>query len=129
MSYSSFEGRLLEVFTNLGMVEKDSSKGNDEALVDLVADIPKVKLIKDVGQLTESFLAMQSISPGNALNYLSFVTGTLFELVSHPDPDVRMAADEGINQIVKVGDLFCHLLLFNFYRTLICNVTFTCIRS
>ncbi|VUZ46539.1 unnamed protein product, partial [Hymenolepis diminuta] len=48
---------------------------------------------------------MQSLSPANALSYLSYVTGTLFELVSHPDPDVRMAADEGINQIVKLADI------------------------
>ncbi|KAM3180202.1 hypothetical protein ACTXT7_016767, partial [Hymenolepis weldensis] len=101
MSYSSFEGRLLEVFSHLGMIKEDSSKENEEALMDLVANIPKARLMKDICQLTESFLAMQSLSPANALSYLNYVTGTLFELVSHPDPDVRMAADEGINQIVK----------------------------
>lgn len=114
MSYSSCEGRLLEVFSHLGMIRKDSSSEKEDALIDLVADIPKSYLLKDIGQLTESFLTMQSLSPVNALNYLSFVTDTLFELVSHPDPDIRIAADEGINQIVKV----CHAILnlYIFFR-------------
>ncbi|KAM7533681.1 hypothetical protein Aperf_G00000124080 [Anoplocephala perfoliata] len=105
MNYSSSEGRLLEVFSHLGMIQRDSSKENEDAVIDLVADIPKSRLLKDISQLTDSFLVMQSLSPVNALNYLRFVTGTLFELVSHPDPDIRMAADEGINQIVKLADI------------------------
>lgn len=102
MSYSSYEGRLLEVFSHFGMIQKDTSEEGENALITEVLKIPKTRLLKDIGQMTEVYLAMQSLHPANAVNYLSFVTGTLFELVSHPDPDVRMAADEGINQIVKV---------------------------
>ena len=102
MSYSSHEGRILEVFSHLGMVQKSGSKEHEDPLIDIAQSIPKNRLLKDILQLSDSFLAMQSLAPSSAVNYLSFVTGALFELVSHPDPDVRMAADEGINQIVKV---------------------------
>ncbi len=105
MNFGSFEGRLLEVFTRFGMIQKSNSNQakEDEAIIDIASTIPKARLLKDISQLTDAFLGMQSLSPGNAVNYLSFVVGALFELVSHSDQDVRMAADEGINQIVKVS--------------------------
>ncbi|EUB56129.1 zinc finger protein [Echinococcus granulosus] len=115
MSYSSYEGRLLEVFSHFGMIQKDASEEGEDALISVILKIPKTRLLKDIGQLTEAYLAMQSLNPSNAVNYLSFVTGTLFELVSHPDPDVRMAADEGINQIVKFANI--HLI-----QCVICEV-------
>ncbi|VDD82355.1 unnamed protein product [Mesocestoides corti] len=102
MSFGSHEGRLLEVFSHFGMIQKESSSDPEEALINVVLTTPKQRLLKDIAQLTEAFLAMQSLSPAETVNYLSFVTGSLFELVSHPDQDVRMAADEGINQIIKV---------------------------
>ena len=109
MSYSSHEGRILEIFAHFGMTQKGSSKEHEDPLIDVAQTIPKNRLLKDISQLSDSFLAMQSLAPTKAVNYLSFVTGTLFELVSHPDPDVRMAADEGINQIVKVFVYFLEL--------------------
>ncbi|CDS43612.1 huntingtin [Echinococcus multilocularis] len=115
MSYSSYEGRLLEVFSHFGMIQKDASEEGEDALISVILKIPKTRLLKDIGQLTEAYLAMQSLNPSNAVNYLSFVTGTLFELVSHPDPDVRTAADEGINQIVKFANI--HLV-----QCVICEV-------
>uniref|UniRef100_A0A5K3F9L1 Non-specific serine/threonine protein kinase n=6 Tax=Mesocestoides corti TaxID=53468 RepID=A0A5K3F9L1_MESCO len=105
MSFGSHEGRLLEVFSHFGMIQKESSSDPEEALINVVLTTPKQRLLKDIAQLTEAFLAMQSLSPAETVNYLSFVTGSLFELVSHPDQDVRMAADEGINQIIKLADI------------------------
>ncbi|VDM27360.1 unnamed protein product [Hydatigera taeniaeformis] len=82
-------------------MQTEASEEGEDKLINSVLKISKTRLLKDIGQLTEAYLAMQALNPAAVMNYLSFVTGTLFELVSHPDPDVRMAADEGINQIVK----------------------------
>lgn len=106
MNIGYYENHLLEVFSRFGMTQKSTGTIPDdhaeESLIDISSSIPKPQLLKDIAQLADSFLGMQSLSPGNAVNYLNFVIGALFELVSHDDQDIRMSADEGINQIVKV---------------------------
>ncbi|VDL95743.1 unnamed protein product [Schistocephalus solidus] len=113
MSFGSFEDRLIRVFGQWGMIDDggDSDTGNADGQVATdfsdqghppVSDSEKTKLLKEISELTEAFVGMQAVSASHSVRYLNYITAALFELISHDDQDIRVAADEAINKIAKL---------------------------
>lgn len=95
------EDRLIAVFNQFGMIDVPDSQTPTD-METCTRHLSKAQLFKCITELGEAFLGMQAIAAGPTLYYLNFVIGTLFELANHSDQDMRMAADETINQIIKV---------------------------
>uniref|UniRef100_A0A0X3NWT4 Huntingtin n=2 Tax=Schistocephalus solidus TaxID=70667 RepID=A0A0X3NWT4_SCHSO len=117
MSFGSFEDRLIRVFGQWGMIDDggDSDTGNADGQVATdfsdqghppVSDSEKTKLLKEISELTEAFVGMQAVSASHSVRYLNYITAALFELISHDDQDIRVAADEAINKIAKLSDVY-----------------------
>nr|VZI04177.1 unnamed protein product [Spirometra erinaceieuropaei] len=117
MGFDSLEDRLIRVFGQWGMIEDgvDSDTGNaDSQLASEMSDLShppvsgsgKTKLLKEISELADAFVGMQAISASHSVRYLNYIMVALFELISHDDQDIRVAADEAINKIAKLSDVY-----------------------
>ncbi|VDN10940.1 unnamed protein product [Dibothriocephalus latus] len=114
MSFASLEDRLIRVFGAWGMIDDgvDSDTGNaDSQAATELSDQPmsgseKTKLLKEITEMADAFVGMQAISASHSVQYLNFIMAALFELISHDDQDIRVAADEAINKITKLSDVY-----------------------
>ncbi|VDP90763.1 unnamed protein product [Echinostoma caproni] len=102
-------------------VTNSSGTGQTPPTVDAVriavTQLSKAELLRNTQHLVDGLLRVQTRASAAAPSYLSVVLPCLFHLVNNEHQDVRIAADEGINKLIKflrismTHQLICELFL------------------
>ncbi|KAF5400003.1 hypothetical protein PHET_06683 [Paragonimus heterotremus] len=92
------------IATNLdGDSSSGFSAGSSSSVLNASTTQPtRAELLRATHQLVDGLLRMQSKASSSAPGYLSAVLPCLFKLLNNPSQDVRIAADEGINKLIKL---------------------------
>ncbi|KER29664.1 hypothetical protein T265_03772 [Opisthorchis viverrini] len=79
----------------------------------------RAELLRATHQLVDGLLRLQSKASSQAPSYLSLVLPCLFKLLNDPHQDVRIAADEGINKLIKLLRVsMTHQVIFELFLEL-----------